>query len=137
MRYISEVNGEFRVHEDLICVNDAIRAIVESQLLASKAISNDVRFTEQNFGIVIINKCQNPNMDLSKCVGQGMDLGIEEKRNQGNISFNTSYFNVALYSQCMMHSFNLCTPQSVNVASVRNCKDVVRGIKKKVVDAMY
>ena len=35
---------------------------------------------------------------------------------------------MALYFNSMMHCFNLCTSQSVNVASIRNCIDVVREV---------
>ena len=45
MRYISEVNGEFRVHEDPICLVDAVKSIAASQLATSSDFSeasNDV-----------------------------------------------------------------------------------------------
>lgn len=35
---------------------------------------------------------------------------------------------MALYFHCMLHCFNLCVSQSVNVISIRNCLDLVREI---------
>ena len=57
--YISEVNGEFSVHEDPICLTDAVKSIPASQLLACIGTDNDVRLTGQNMGTIIGNKCHN------------------------------------------------------------------------------
>ena len=73
MRYISEVNGEFKVHEDPICLIDAVKSIAQSQLLANIGIDNDVRLTGQNLETISRNKCQNLNFDRSNCIGQGLD----------------------------------------------------------------
>ena len=35
---------------------------------------------------------------------------------------------MTLYFHCIMHCFNLCASQSVKVAAIRNCIDVVREI---------
>ena len=117
------------MHEYPICLIDAVRSNAESQLLASIGTGNNVRLAEQNLGTVIRNKYQNLNLDLSKCVGQRMD-------GTSNMSSETKGAEVSirqdgpmiLYFHFVMHCLNLCTSQSVNVASIRNCIDVVREI---------
>ena len=126
VRYISEVNGEFRVHEDPICLVDAVPSIAESDLLASNATRNDVRLTGQNLGTIIRNKCHNLNLDLSKCVGQGMDgVSNMSSETKGASALIRQDADKAHYFHCMMQCFNLCASQSVSIASIRNCIDVV------------
>ena len=135
MRYNSEVNGEFRVHEDPICLVDAAKSIAASQLATSSDSSqarNDVslvRLTGLNLGTIIRNTCQNLNLDLSRCIGQGMDGASNMSSDTtGAAAVIGQDAHMALYFHCMMHCFNLCASQSVKFVAIRNCIDVVREI---------
>jgi hypothetical protein len=86
-----------------------------------------VRLTGENLGNVIITKCHSLNLDLQKCVGQGMD-GAANMRSEvrGAAATVRQEAPMALYFHCMMHCLNLCASQSVKVPSIRNCVDQVR-----------
>lgn len=89
MRHISEVNDEFRVHENPICLIDAVKSIDKSYLLANIVTGNDGRLTEQNLGTIIRNSSYNVNLDLSNCVDKEMDGYPIRAAKPRSSSFNT------------------------------------------------
>ena len=90
VRYISEINGVFRVHEDPIYLIDAVKSIVGSLLLAGMGTGKVVRFTGQNFDTIVRNKWHTLNLDPSKGDWPRVGLGMKyEQRNQGSSNFNT------------------------------------------------
>lgn len=126
VRYISTVNGEVRLNEDPICLIDAVTSIAES---SGNTVVNDVRLTGHNLGNIIISKCRTLNLNMTKCVGQGMDGAANMSSEvKGAAAVVRREAPMALYFHCMMHCFNLCASQSVNVISIRNCLDLVREI---------
>ena len=69
------------------------------------------------------------SLDLSKCVGQGYDGASNlSSATVGAASEFQKDASLTTYDHCMMHTFNLCASQSVNVTYVRNCLDKVRDI---------
>jgi hypothetical protein len=86
----------------------------------------DIRLTGVNIAGVVKNKCVSLGLQLPLCVGQGMDGAANmSSAIKGAAAELRKSAPLALYFHCMLHCFNLCASQSINVKMVRNCMDVV------------
>ena len=89
--------------------------------------SGEVCLTGANIAALLKDRCQKLNLNLSKCVGQGYDGASNlSSATVGAAAEFQKDAPLATYYHCMMHTFNLCASQSVNVTYVRNCLDKVR-----------
>ena len=122
-RYVSVKSGEVTIMEDPICLVDAIEEVC---LRADvDPLAADVRLTGVNLAAVIKAKCESLGLNLSLCIGQGMDGAANMSSSvKGAAAELRKSAPMALYFHCMMHSFNLCASQSVSIEIVRNCVDV-------------
>jgi len=125
LRYVTaSANAKIEIHEQPVYLFDALRAVTSA---VEETTSGEVRLTGANIAALLKDRCQELGLDLSKCVGQGYDGASNlSSAAVGAAAEFQKGAPLATYYHCMMHTFNLCASQSVNVTYVRNCLDKVR-----------
>jgi len=107
-----------------VCIFDALKALCSETGI--QAAEQKVKLNGQNIAMLKA-KCSDLGLDVSKCVGQGMDGAASlSSESVGAAALFQKEAPLATYYHCMMHNFNLCAMQSVNVVLIRNCMDKVR-----------
>ena len=127
LRYVTaSANAKIEIHEQPVYLFDALRTVT-SATEETRPTSGEVRLTGANIAALLKDRCQKLNLDLSKCVGQGYDgTSNLSSATVGAASEFQKDASLTTYYHCMMHTFNLCASQSVNVTYVRNCLYKVR-----------
>jgi len=125
IRYVSFMNGKATIIEDPICLSDAFKTL--SNDMECNACEEEVKLNGENIAKLLKAKCHSLGLQLSKCVGLGMDGAASlSSESVGAAVLFKKDAPLANYYHCMMHNFNLCAMQSVKITPIRSCMDKVR-----------
>ena len=127
VRYVSMEQGKVVIREDPVCLMDILKEI--SVTNENNSSEDEVRLSGINIASVLKEKLKKLELDMSTCVGFGFDgASCMSSQAVGVASQLQVVAPVGMYFHCMMHLFNLCASQSVNVPIVRNNMDIVKQV---------
>lgn len=124
IRYVAPDEANvWKVYEDPV----AIVSLYEEIKASNQDEDQEVVFSGQAIGTIILQIVRKLGLDLHACVGQGYDgASCMASQRIGASALFLEAAPHAHYFHCASHCLNLCAAQSTSVASVRNALTVVK-----------
>lgn len=111
IRYISKIDGRFKICEDFL-------SFVPTELFTGKALAD-----------AILIFLESTDVDCNYMFGQCYD-GARSMSGEfhGAQAYIQNKYNLALYSHCAAHSFNLIVSYACEVVFIRNCLSTIQSV---------
>lgn len=111
IRYINETNGTFKICEDFL------------------SFVPTTQFTGEGIANAILDFLESSGIDCTYFFGQCYD-GARAMNGEyhGAQAYIQKKYNLALYSHCAAHSFNLVVSYSCQVVQIRNCLGTIQSV---------